>query len=113
LAREVREEYEQPGGTLASVARARGMGPGTVRTLVEEAGGEIQSRPPRVQPTYRPRLTGEVRTATARALAKEYDAGSTIRSLARQRDMTYGTVRKLLLEGGARMRHRGGRVSVR
>jgi DNA invertase Pin-like site-specific DNA recombinase len=113
LAREVREEYERPGGTLASVAKARGIAPGTVRALVEEAGGEIRRRPPRVAPTYRPRLTGEARTATARSLAREYDEGTTIRGLARQRDMTYGTVRKLLVEGGARMRNRGGRVTAR
>jgi transposase-like protein len=111
LAREIREEYDRPGATLASVSRERGITPGMVRTLVEEAGGEIRRRPPRVAPTYRPRLTGEKRAATARSLAQEYDAGSTIRGLVKRRDMTYGTVRKLLIEGGARLRNRGGRVT--
>lgn len=59
---------------------------------------------------YKPRLKGEKRKRTARSLAKEYDAGATIRSLAAVWDMSYGTVRKLLLEAGVKLRKRGGRA---
>ncbi|MFJ8852304.1 helix-turn-helix domain-containing protein [Streptomyces sp. NPDC102437] len=59
---------------------------------------------------YKPRLKGEERTRAARSLAKKYDAGATIRGLAAGRGMSYGTVRKLLLEAKVELRKRGGRA---
>jgi hypothetical protein len=47
----------------------------------------------------------------ARSLKREYDLGATIRSLAAERDMSYGTVRKLLKEAKTTLRGRGGRVA--
>lgn len=72
---------------------------------------EVQHRSPRVGTTYRPRIKGREREAVARSLGQAYDAGSTIRRLAEERDMSYGTVRKLLLEAKVQLRGRGGRVS--
>ncbi|MCC9686934.1 helix-turn-helix domain-containing protein [Streptomyces sp. MNU103] len=66
---------------------------------------------PRLGATYRRRLKGTERTKVARALGLEYEAGATIRSLAADRDMSYGTTRQLLLEAGVRLRGRGGRVA--
>lgn len=58
--------------------------------------------------TYRPRLTGEVRRSKARELARDYEAGSTIRAIADSEDLSYGTVRTLLLQEGVKLRPRGG-----
>jgi len=70
-----------------------------------------QHSAPRVDRTHRrPRLSGKERRARARELARDYDRGATIRSLAADYRMSYGTVRLLLLEEGVRLRGRGGRV---
>ncbi|MBP5906854.1 transcriptional regulator [Streptomyces sp. LBUM 1478] len=74
---------------------------------------EVQQRSPRLGSTYRPRIKGPERQAIARNLGKEYNAGATIRGLATERSMSYGTVRKLLLEAKVQMRGRGGRVARR
>ena len=74
---------------------------------------EVQQRSPRLGSTYRPRIKGPERAAVARDLAAEYASGATIRYLADDRNMSYGTVRKLLLEAKARLRGRGGRLARR
>lgn len=59
-----------------------------------------------------PRLVGEARTDRARELATSYDAErATIRALAAKHDMSYCTVRRLLLEAEVKLRPRGGRAA--
>lgn len=58
--------------------------------------------------SYAPRLVGEKRTAKARELAKEYNAGSSIRALVDVHGMSYGTVRALLVSQKVTFRPRGG-----
>ncbi|GAB2331796.1 helix-turn-helix domain-containing protein [Streptomyces griseoincarnatus] len=72
---------------------------------------EVQHRSPRLGTTYRPRIKGAERAAVARSLGQDYNAGSTIRRLAEERGMSYGTVRALLLEAKVTLRGRGGRVA--
>ncbi|MET9819622.1 helix-turn-helix domain-containing protein [Streptomyces sp. NPDC006355] len=72
---------------------------------------EVQIRSPRPGQAYRPRLKGQERADVARSLGREYDAGATIRSLAADRSMSYGTVRQLLMEAKVTLRGRGGRVA--
>lgn len=72
---------------------------------------EVQHRAPRSGTNYRRRLKGAERTKVARALGVEYEAGATIRSLAADRGMSYGTTRQLLLEARVKLRGRGGRVA--
>lgn len=60
--------------------------------------------------TYRPRLTGEARRGQARAFAREYEAGATIRGLCAESGLSYGTVRQLLIEEEVTFRSRGGRL---
>lgn len=72
---------------------------------------EVQHRAPRVGTTYRPRIKGSERAALARSLGRAYVGGATIRALAADRGMSYGTVRKLLLEARVTLRGRGGRVA--
>ncbi|MGV2914617.1 helix-turn-helix domain-containing protein [Streptomyces alfalfae] len=69
-----------------------------------------EHHPPRLGSTYRPRLKGTERKAVAARLGRDYDSGATIRALAAEHAMSYGTVRQLLLEAGARLRRRGGRL---
>jgi len=66
---------------------------------------------PRVQgQRSRPRLTGEAREAKRKELARGYEEHrQSIRSLAAEHDLSYGTTRLLLLEAGVRLRTRGGR----
>ena len=71
---------------------------------------EVHQRSPRLGSTYRPRIKGEERAAVAASLGQDYDAGATIRALAADRSMSYGTVRGLLLEAGVQLRSRGGRA---
>lgn len=72
---------------------------------------EVQHRSPRVGMKHRKRIKGRERVAVARTLRQAYDAGATIRRLAEDRDMSYGTVRTLLLEAKTQLRGRGGRVA--
>ncbi|AIV35556.1 helix-turn-helix domain-containing protein [Streptomyces sp. CCM_MD2014] len=72
---------------------------------------EVQHRSPRLGSTYRPRVKGAERARLAKSLGEDYDLGGTIRSLAADRSMSYGTVRKLLLEAEVTLRGRGGRVA--
>ncbi|MFC8332803.1 helix-turn-helix domain-containing protein [Streptomyces olivaceus] len=74
---------------------------------------EVQTRSPRLQQGYRPRVRGAARRRLARSLKADYDAGATIRSLADERSMSYGTVRLLLLEAKTTLRGRGGRAARR
>lgn len=74
---------------------------------------EVQTRSPRLEQGYRPRVRGADRERLARSLGAEYDAGATIRSLAADRAMSYGTVRQLLIEAEVTLRGRGGRVASR
>ena len=71
---------------------------------------EVQQGSDRSRATYRPRIKGAERVAVARSLGREYVAGSTVRRLAEERGMSYGTVWKLLQEARVEMRGRGGRV---
>lgn len=74
---------------------------------------EVQTREPRFLQGYRPRVTGVERKRLAKSLRQDYDRGATIRFLAEDRDMSYGTVRQLLLEAKTTLRGRGGRVARR
>lgn len=71
---------------------------------------EGKQRSPRVGTTYRPRLKGQERQEVALSLAQAYTSGASIRDLAEARGMSYGTVRKLLLEADVTLRRRGERV---
>lgn len=55
-----------------------------------------------------PNLTGDTRTAVAADLAERYQAGASIRTIARRTGRTYGTVHRLLNEAGVTLRTRGG-----
>ncbi|MEH0402926.1 helix-turn-helix domain-containing protein [[Kitasatospora] papulosa] len=57
---------------------------------------------------YAKRLAGPEREARARVLADSYTAGASLRALAEVHDMTYGTVRQLLLDAKVQLRPRGG-----
>ena len=59
----------------------------------------------------RPQVDGEDREGLAQSLAQAYLEGATIRSLAEERDMSYGTVRQMLREAKVPLRGRGGRVA--
>jgi hypothetical protein len=54
------------------------------------------------------RRTREARLTLARQLKGEYYSGASIRGLAREHDLSYGTVRNLLLLADSRLRKRGG-----
>lgn len=55
-----------------------------------------------------PRLRGQAREEKAAQLAKEYDAGTSIRGLVALHGRSYGFTRALVIEGGGRLRGRGG-----
>jgi hypothetical protein len=55
----------------------------------------------------------EARTALGRELKAAYEAGASIRDLAAERRLAFGTVRTLLLEAGVVLRTRGGPNHVR
>ncbi|MEW2568411.1 helix-turn-helix domain-containing protein [Streptomyces sp. NPDC047070] len=48
------------------------------------------------------------RAAFAAFLRRDYEAGSSIRSLAGREGFAYGTIRRLLKEAGTTLRRRGG-----
>lgn len=50
----------------------------------------------------------ETRHVLAAGLREEYEAGASIRHLAYQRHLAYGTIHRLLLEAGTTLRSRGG-----
>lgn len=54
------------------------------------------------------RIKGEAREKLRADLRKKYEKGSSIRTLARQTELAYGTVHNLLTESGVNMRGRGG-----
>ena len=56
--------------------------------------------------------TGDARTQLRARAAHLYIAGSTIQSVARQINRSYGTTRTLLLEAGVRIRKPGGTRST-
>lgn len=58
--------------------------------------------------TRQPRKRGGERKAFGERLRAEYYAGSSIRNLADRTGYAYGTVRKLLLDAGTKLRKRGG-----
>ncbi|PWI16058.1 hypothetical protein DI272_19200 [Streptomyces sp. Act143] len=58
--------------------------------------------------TRQPRKAGPERKAFGERLRADYYAGSSIRNLADRTGYAYGTVRKLLLEAGTKLRKRGG-----
>ena len=62
-----------------------------------------------VQP--RQRVTGPVRAKMAKALARQYKAGTSIRALAEEHGRSYGFVHALLIEAGVSLRGRGGRAA--
>ena len=52
-------------------------------------------------------VSGEKREELARRLRMGYEAGATIRTLSQDSGRSYGAVRRLLLESGARLRRPG------
>ena len=115
LAQSLAQAYLE-GATIRSLAKARGLPYRTVRELlgeqlVQEAKRTGASRAPRLEQSYRPRVKGAERVRLARSLARAYLGGATIRSLAEERDMSYGTVRQMLREAKVPLRGRGGRVA--
>ncbi|MEW2631600.1 helix-turn-helix domain-containing protein [Streptomyces sp. NPDC048389] len=68
----------------------------------------MSSTTPRLSTSYRPRLRDEDRARVTRELAEAYETGASIRALAAEADLSYGTARTLLLEGGVKLRGRGG-----
>lgn len=59
------------------------------------------------------RVPAESRQAVGLDMQGDYYAGSSLRNLAARHDMSFGTVRNLLLEVKTTMRPRGGRKGVR
>ncbi|WP_327385002.1 helix-turn-helix domain-containing protein [Streptomyces sp. NBC_01207] len=55
-----------------------------------------------------PRLRGEERRKVATQMAREYDGGASIRGLVTVHGRSYGFTRVLVIEGGGRLRGRGG-----
>jgi transposase len=53
-------------------------------------------------------LTGDERKAIAARVAPRYEAGASIRAIARREGRSYKVVRLLLLEAGVTFRPRGG-----
>lgn len=66
---------------------------------------------PRLSAHYRKRLVGEDRARKRREVAETYVAGASIRAIAGSADMSYGTVRLLLLEADVKLRKRGGAMT--
>lgn len=60
--------------------------------------------------TYRPRMDPEDRQATAARLRQEYEAGNSVRGVANNHGLSYGTAYRLLVAAGARLRDRAGRL---
>ena len=56
----------------------------------------------------RTRMTGSSRDKAAKALEKQYSAGSSIRHLANETGRSYGWVHRVLAEQGVEFRGRGG-----
>ncbi len=59
--------------------------------------------------TKRKQVTGPERIRVRSKLKKEYERGSSIRSLAELTGRSYGFIHRLLLESGVQLRGRGGR----
>lgn len=59
---------------------------------------------------YRPRLLGAERARKAARLRKEYEKGRSVRRIAEEADLSYGTAYTLLQEAGTVMRDRQGRL---
>ncbi|MET8948391.1 helix-turn-helix domain-containing protein [Streptomyces sp. NPDC004542] len=55
-------------------------------------------------------ITGSDRARLARAFAREYAEGRSIRVIAETHGRSYGFVHSVLTEGGVRLRSRGGDV---
>ncbi|MFJ8345100.1 helix-turn-helix domain-containing protein [Streptomyces sp. NPDC094153] len=56
-----------------------------------------------------PALTGDERRIVATEFAQMYQAGASIRAIARQTGRSYGAVHKLLADAGVQFRPRGAR----
>jgi len=54
------------------------------------------------------RIVGQERATLTKDLLKRYSAGASIRTLAADTGRSYGFVHRVLVEGGATMRKRGG-----
>ena len=54
------------------------------------------------------RITGTLRAALAKALKKQYTAGTSIRALAADTGRSYGFIHRILAEEGITFRTRGG-----
>ena len=54
------------------------------------------------------RIVGQERATLTKDLVKRYSAGASIRTLAADTGRSYGFVHRVLVEGGATMRKRGG-----
>lgn len=109
LARVLVEEYNA-GATIKGLAAGYGRARGTVRRLLREGGAVMRPpRPPKGggRPRYRSAEEAAARAALARDLAESYDAGASIRELVESRGLAFGTVQRLLREGGAVMRPPG------
>lgn len=59
---------------------------------------------------YRPRLLGAERARTAARLRRDYEKGRSVRRVAEDADLSYGTAYTLLQEAGTVMRDRQGRL---
>ncbi|MFJ4627101.1 helix-turn-helix domain-containing protein [Streptomyces sp. NPDC088847] len=59
---------------------------------------------------YRPRMTEQDRTATAARLRQRYEKGSSVRSVAADAGLSYGTAYRLLQSAGTQLRDRAGRL---
>ena len=55
------------------------------------------------------RLTGDARAQLAVGLARDYQAGRSIRALSASSGRSYGAVRRMLVDAGVALRGRGGR----
>ncbi|MFC8723677.1 helix-turn-helix domain-containing protein [Streptomyces bacillaris] len=109
LARALVEEYDA-GATTRGLAVGHGLARGTVRRLLREGGVVMRpSVPPKNGGRSRCRSAAEAaaRAALARDLTESYDAGASIRELVESRGLAFGTVQRLLREGGAVMRPPG------
>lgn len=95
---EVADLY-RAGTSTGAIARRYRCSDVTVRKALREAGVVYNPR--------RPCFPGR-RAEAARELADRYRAGVSLLELARTEDISYGTCRRLVLEGGAQMRGRGG-----
>lgn len=99
------EQYRR-GLSMAALAAQAGTSVGRVRTLLLDQGARLRS-PGGSRGRLRPG-----RSELAAALGQQYARGASLAELAARHQLSFSTVRRLVLAGGRQLRSRGARRRV-